>query len=534
MIKHIIRIAAVLTTCLLSQVAASQTPGTWTVGDQGAVWTTPSALPTGSAPADTSEPTLVALPGTETVARWTYSTGDQLYTSRCTGTQLNYYKNTTAGSCTKAGGGTILNMGEKKIRLTCGPATAKRKDNLLAFGTRYFGHGHQGYGAITWDENSTYTTLRTDPRSSCLGIILNASNYMEPVVEATTASGALMSVLAQDQAVYYTEGVQSDPNVATWIRRGMAWIWGSPPSDFNDTKRRAEYAAYGLTYPGTSTTPAGQFGIYCIDGDGVGATVIASARLGGATDKARFVKDQNGLDAFGGTCKSTAGGLATLTTDLGSPECWDRVNLTAVGARDHTRYAVAGVCPKTSGGGDWGRIPAGQVKNIYMTTGFSEYGSWRFSSDHMRMATTECPDPANPCNGVSGGNVPGTVGGVFYSRVSLSPCRSTGLDFCNLETLHADYTFAWHGPTFEIMERECLGLTVRGTAPTDGPAECNFGQMDRYTALQAIPPSGASFWTGGCVTSYDCNDSIPTKPRERFRVIEGQNAGTVILKHPGM
>jgi hypothetical protein len=226
--------------------------------------------------------------------------------------------------------------------------------------------------------------------------------------------------------------------------------------------------------------------------------------------------------------------LASLTSDLISPNCWDRTNLTALGARDHTRYGVNGRCPKTTGGVDWGRIPQGQVKNIYSTTGFSEYQNWRLSSDHMRMATTECPDAANPCNGTSGGNVPATVGGVFYSRVSLDPCRYAGLDFCNGATVHADYTFAWHGPTFEIMERECLGLTVRGVAPTDGPAECNFGQMDRNTALQSVPPAGASFWTGGCTTSFDCKDSIPSKPKERFGVIEGQNAGTAVLKHPGM
>jgi hypothetical protein len=529
-------LTALFATC--ATPALAQTPGTWTVGDQGAVWTTPSAKPTGSAPADSSEPALVALPNSETVARWTVSTGDQLYTSRCIGSTNAYYKNSSAGSCTLSGGGTILNMGEKKIRLTCGPATAKRKDNLLGYGIRYFGHGHQGYGAIDWDENSSYTTLRTDPKSSCVGIILNASNYMEPALEVVTTSGATMSVQAQDQAVYYVEGLQNEANTATWIRRGMAWLWGSPPSDYNDTKRRAEYAAASLSYPGTANTPAGVTGWYCIDGDGANVAVTSTYGVGGGTTNARFLKGPGGQDPWNGGCHSTAAGPATLVSDLLSPDCWDRTNLTAADARGHMRYASdpfgARICPKTSGGVDWGRIPQGEVKNLYRTTGFSEYGIWKFSSDHMRMATTECPDAANPCDGVSGGNVPATVGGVFYSRVSLSPCRSTGLDFCNGETLHADYTFAWHSPTFEIMERECLGLTVRGTAPTDGPAECNAGQMDRYTALAYSPPSGASVWTGGCTTNYECRDSIPTKPKERYAIIEGQNAGTVVLKHPGM
>ena len=514
---------------LIAMPAAAQTPGTWTVGDQGADWSVASALPTGSAPADAYEPALVALPSGETTARWSYSTGDQLYTNRCTGTG-NYYKNSSAGSCT-GGVGPLLNLGEKKIRLTCGPATAKRKDNLLAFGTRYFGHGHQGYGAISWDENSTYVTLRTDPRSSCLGIILNASNYMEPALVAMAGSGAMVSVLAQDQAVYYVEGTQDQANVATWIRRGMGWIWGSPPSDYNDTKRRAEYATASLSYPGSTTTPAGMLGWYCIDGDGVTAAVDSAYQIAGQTYKARFLKGPGGQDVFGGRCHSTTNGLAQLTSDLLSPDCWDRTNLTAVGARDHTRYSVGGRCPRTTGGVDYGRIPAGEVKNIYMTTGFSEYGGWSFTSDNMRMSTTECPDAAAPCDGISGGNVPATVGGVYYSRVSLSPCRSTGLDFCNGETLHADYTFAWHSPTFETMERECLGLTVRGTAPTDGPAECNFGQMDRSTALGSVPPAGASYWTGGCTTYFDCKDSIPSKPKERFGIIEGMNAGTAVLKH---
>ncbi len=529
-------VASVAALCAMPALA--QTPGQWTVGDQGANWSVDSTKPTGAAPADAYEPAEVPLPNGETEARWTYSIGDGLGTNRCTNGGGGFYVNKVRGpTCTQPDGTSIVLLGEKKIRLTCGPSTAKRKDNLLGYGIRYFGHGHQGYGQINWNENTSYATIRADPRSSCQGIILNASNYMEPALKTTVAkTGAKVSVLAQNQSVYYIEGDQDEPNESTWIRRGMGWLWGAPPSDFNDTKNRAAYAAGGLTYPGFGSAPAGFLGWNCTDGDGVRAYPKAEYGLENGAPNARFFRGPGGVDAFEGRCKATANGPAHLQSDLVSPNCWDRTNLMAADARSHVKYSARGngreaVCPKTNAGVDWARIPQGQAKNEYVTTGFGDYGQWTLTSDNMRMPTTECPDATQPCDGVSGGNVPATINGVYYSRVSLSPCRSTGLDFCGGETVHADYTFGWHSSSFELMERECLGITVRGVASVDGPAECNNGVMSRYKALSNNPPVGASFWSGGCVANFDCRDSVPSKPKERYAIIEGDKAGNVTIQH---
>ena len=173
----------------------------WTVGDQGVNWNVLSTKPpNAAAPADAYEAPDPGLPAGVTESDWLVSTGDQLTSTRGSG---NFYVNSTDG--------------ERKIRTTCEPATVKQKDNILAFGQAVSTHAHQGYGSVTWDENTTYATLRADPVSTCAGALLNASNYMEPAMLTTLSSGLKVAVRAQDQANYYVEGVQSDPNEDTWL-----------------------------------------------------------------------------------------------------------------------------------------------------------------------------------------------------------------------------------------------------------------------------------------------------------------------------
>lgn len=491
------------------------------MGDQGVNWTTPSSNPTGSAPADAYEPADIALPGGVAESDWKLSIGDQ-QGDGASGAQF------------------VVETGrEKKLRFSCEPTLVKIKDNILGKGVKKFGHPHMGFGLVDWDENTTFQTARASPRSTCAGGPLNGSNYMEPAFLAELASGAIVAVLPQDQINYYILGEQGEANYATWLRAGMQFLIGPNPKDMNDTKRRAQYVAGGRSYPGGVNYGSGQLGYYCVRFDGTQASVVGDARMeitpgNYIAGKARYLRGPSGEDPFNGGCYGTEAEPATLAANLLAPGCWDRHNLTAPDGRSHFYYPAdpygAKVCPKTTAGVDYGHVPELEVKNFYLTTGFADYGAWYLESDRMRVATTECPDATAPCDGASGGNVPGTVDGVSYSRVSISPCRSTGLDFCNGETLHADYTFGWKVSIFDTAQRECLGISVRGVAPTDGPAECNTNLLDRYHELRynTVPEGSMRDWIDrGCTTVSACKNSTPSNPVGRYMTIPGYEPGVV-------
>jgi len=512
MIRRLFLVAAL---AIVSTPALAQQ---WTVGDQGAVWTTPGDPTTvmGSAPADAYEPAEVALPAGVNLTDWLISTGDQLTTDKV-GNPKSYYKSLTDG--------------ERKIRITCEPSTLKTKDNILGKGISLFGHPHQGYGMVNWDENTDYTSARNNPSSTCAGGPLNATNYMEPALLKPLANGLIVSVLAQDQADYYVEGNQSDPNVDTWLRRGMQFVVGSNPKNFNDTARRAAYAAGGLLYPGSPVSPAGVNGWYCVLANGSTAPVTdTTAQMQGdsgvhKTGNSRYLRGPNGEDPWGGGCTGTDAAPASMTTDILAPGCWDRYNLTAPDGRGHLWYqarksdnSVVGACPKTTAGGSYARVPRLEVKNIFTTTGFADYGTWYFMSDRTDYAQTV----TSGCT-----NDPTT----HADSCSISPCRSTGPYFCNGETEHADYTLGWDTTdAFDQMERECLGITVRGIAPTDGPAECNASQVDRYHGLK-YGTSPNPLYSGGCTVILSCKDSVPTKPLERYILVPEMTQGSVTIEH---
>jgi len=505
-------------------ISAPATAQEWTVGDQGINWSVLSTKPVGAAPADAYEPAEPPLPTGVVKSEWLVETSDQLQVWSV-GDPKNTPYLVGADSAAKA----VL---EKKIRITCEPALpAKRKDNILGYGVPSFGHIHLGTGAIDWDENSDYTSLRLNPTSSCSGGPLNATNYMEPaLLTSSPKTGAEVVVLPQSQSFYYIEGDQDEPNEDTWLRRGMQFILGTNPMNYNDAARRAIYDASGFEYPGSPDTPAGFTGYYCIAGDGTHATVAAGHRMkSGAgiesTGDARYLKGPSGEDPFAGTCTGTEESPAELVATLTAPECWDRTNLTSPDGRGHFWYrarkpdnSVKDACPTTASGEDYGRVPQLTVKNIYETTGFAEYGTWYLGSDRMPASMTVTAGCTND---------PETQG----DPCSLDPCRQIGPYFCNGSTLHADYTFGWETTdVFDQMERECLGIPVRGIAPTTGPAECNASQVDRYHVLE-YGPSPDPAWTGGCTNILGCHDSTPSKPLERYHVVPDEAAGDVTIEH---
>ncbi len=517
-------LAAVLTTAPAS--AQSWNPG---ASDPGANWSVLSSKPTtGTFPADAFEPADQPLPDGVVESDWVISTGDAL------GIGYNVDPDITSGA-----------EFERKIRIACEPAGAARlKDNILGYGVKRFGHPHQGYGSFDWNEISTYQTLRAAPRSNCSGGPMNASNYMEPAALKQLPNGAIVSVLADDQVNYYSQGNQSDPLDFSYVRAGTAFIMGARPTDFNDTRTRAELAAAGRAYPGGARTFAGSGGYSCsIATVGNGRTGVPvtyepaqKSNQNGTLDttKALFLRGPGGEDPFGGACVQNQYGFAEISNGINAPECWYAGSLTSPDGRAHFRHQSDGQCPTTLAGADFVKVPSLFVSNRFATTGFSDYGSWYFGTDRLRVSTTECPDAAAPCDGSSGGNDPATVNGVYYSRVSISACRSVGLDFCNMETMHADWTYGHKRSVFDAMQRNCLGSIVRGVASTQSAngAECGTHQMDRYNRLlYGAVPSGQRTWTKGCAALGECLISTPDRPLERYATVPDMSSGTVHIGH---
>jgi hypothetical protein len=499
-------------------VAAPAAAQVWTVGNQGADWSVPSSKPTGAAPADAFEPPVIALPDGVVESEWLVTVPDQLTNDRASG--LGFVKPTNPAT------------GEKKLRFTCEPSTVKIKDNIKGPGIKKFGHPHQGVGLIDWDENTNYLTARANPKSSCQGGPLVATNYMEPAFLKQMPNGATVSVLPQGQAVYYVRGTQADPNDMTWLRAGTGLIFGADPTNFNDAARRAAYQAAGYFYPGGLYTPAGMKGYTCQNGAGFAATAkpahaYVDAQGNVSTAFVRYLKGPNGEDPFNG-CSGTVQAPAAITSTLLAPGCWDRTNLTAVGGRDHFWHEAVKkldttevkVCPKTTSGVDYGLVPDVEIKNTYYTIGFTDYGSWWLDSDRMDPALTVTPGSAND---------PVTQG----DPASLSPCRQVGPYFCAGETLHADWFYGHHRPVFDKAQRECLGISVRGIPPVDGPAECNFGIFSRFQQLTNTAPAGKEIWFGGCSVFTACNNNaVPSAPiTQRYKPVPGYQEGTVTLKH---
>lgn len=457
-----------LTACLLllasvtgalaqSYDSGSEVTRDWPDGDLNETWGGPPIATGAAHPADTYEPAIYDENG-YTRSLWLSSS-----TSR--------YR---------------VNGAEDKQRLTCKPAFIKRADPILARGQYPALHDHTFFGAnnayvIANVENFDYQMGRDYPGSSCQGGPLNTTLYWESSVKDDRYDVSL-TVMPSDVNFYYQNLAHGDGAYTTRLRRNFRFIAGAVPSDFNDTARRAEYSAANLDYPGTTTEPAGFGGIGCYPtalGGNTAATVVSPHGLGGSTAVARYTKGPNGEDPWNGAC--TAGEIIII---VDAQECWDGTNLSSPNGRSHVAYSTrdgdnappAGTCPQ-----NYVKVPVFVTKTHYAHNGWTQdVQHWYKSSDRMRVATTECPDETEPCDGVSGGNVPATVGGVYYSRVSLDPCRASGLDFCNMATSHFDWWGSWDDTIMTIWERNCLGMTVYGTGGNS--ADCGTGSLTGCTS----------------------------------------------------
>lgn len=422
------------------------------------------APPTGSAPADTFEPADVADSG--------FTESDWIQTLDGTGWGIN----------------------SPKFRINCKPSKFFYGDPILAYGTPPpVVHKHQGIGNWNWDQNSTWTTLRASPGSSCGGGPLNGTLYWEPEVIKKLPSGLQVGIKPDVIDFYYVDLVGGG---MTWLRRDLAFILGTNPLDYNDTARRAEYAAQGYVYPGGPETPAGFQGWQCINDNLAPVTVSDQSAMRSPyidpqtgdyikLEYARHLRAPDGSDPFQGTCTS-----GTLILNLSAPECWDGHNLRAPDGRGHFAHAARVnnqvACPSMMVNGVrqyYRKVPALGVKSEFRHSGFSDYGQWYFSSDRLNPAST----PADTS--------------------SKDPCRRVGPWFCNGSTAHADWMGGWKTSIMDEWQLNCLAIPVRGATPPAQGNDCNDGRLSQFRKLKTGGPSPNSALTGGCTTILGCHDA---------------------------
>lgn len=475
-------------------VAQSWSHPNWTDGSVPArSWIEAPTIPTGTLPADTYEPAEASEAGI-TESQW-ITTDD--------GTQ-DYHQTGTF---------------ERKFRITCEHSTNKHIDPILYYNNPGpVGHRHQGNGWVNWTSTSSYTEIRGDPNSTCTGGPLNATNYWEPEM-LYVKNGVLVGIRPQAQTFYYINGIMSDPQLLTYLRRNFGFIGGVDPNNYNDTARRAEYSAAGFEYPGSTDTPAGFGGWQCFKNNGTVEVLVTREASKMKTpfyniptaQFARHLKAEDGSDPWGGNCTGSDSNHAVIIGNLTAPQCWDASNPRAPDGRGHTAYSsqkpgntFLNTCPDNHV-----HLPQLQSKEEFRTTGFNTgsmpYGDMYLSSDRMNPSNT----PGDP--------------------TSKDPCRQIGPYFCNGSTLHFDWIYGWNSDIADEWQRECLGITVRGVAPTNGPAECNTSKISKFRRLlaggQASPNTALS---GGCAVILNCTNAVPGNIELYNQPPAGQRGNTKI------
>lgn len=377
---------------------------------------------------------------------------------------------------------------EAKFRTEFTPCFTKRADPIVFRGQYPAGHPHTFFGAchpyvIAHVEDFDYEMGRTYLKTTSQGGPLNGSLYWEPSI-LDQRYGITLARIPAIATAYYTHN-SSEAAGTTRFRFGTAVIGGADPANYNDTARRAEYAAAGLEYPGSPDTPAGANGVQCFPialGTTVAAPVVLAHRQKTATGAtmattARYLVGPDHADPWDGAC--TAG---YIIINSQAPACQDPNNLTSPNGRDHFRYSTRDEDDSPG----VGQCPSNFVKIVHFATKVRlDHDGWvgdleylYLSSDRMRMATAECPDPTAPCDGTGLNNV----------VTSKSPCRSTGIDFCAFETNHFDLIVAWDTVEMKRWQARCGGVAIAGF--TAQVADCGSGGTDdsRSLLFGGVPP----------------------------------------------
>lgn len=471
-------------------------------------WSVDSTLPTGAAPADAYEPEDEADPIDDTP--WIITTdgsSDYLTDPIAAGRDL-----------------------ERKFRILCGAGAAKYLDPILFPGVAPpIGHRHEGIGNAAWSQNSTWTSLRASPSSSCSGGPLNGTIYWEPELLQDLPSGVTAGRKPSAATFYYVNGIIGQSQNLTWLRRNFRFIGGMDPNNFNDTARRAEYTAGGLEYPGSPSHSAGWGGWQCFAHDNLGGNAVTVTRTesmlqnrtgGNQSGYARHLKAADGSDPWGGNCTGSVASPGKLILNLTAADCWDGHNLGSPNGREHVAYMARSgdnvrtdVCPRVTVNGvvqQYRKVPKLQAKTEFWHSGPSDYTNLYFGSDRMNAPETAA-DPT-----------------------SFDECRRAGPYFCNGATAHFDWWNGWDSAVADEWQRECLGITVRGVAPTNGPAECNTSQTSKFRKMKYTGASPDPDMSAGCANiGASCWDPVPSKPLEMYNPIPAGTPVTGVLHSHG-
>jgi hypothetical protein len=364
-------------------------------------------------------------------------------------------------------------------------------DPIRNYGQPGASHCHTFFGNRYANAYSTYSSLRNKRSSTAAGGQLNATAYWRPCV-IVTRSSKQYAVKADFNVVYYNTISDTIAPTVQRIPRGFRYVFGYNMDDPDDTLQKKEIAVANAQ-PGTSgryvyrvAAPQGVVGWRCVT----------------TGDFSPYLKTTGGADPFaslpGGTCTS---GQIQMT--IIASECWDGVNLWSPGGYLHLRQTIIDnlasgdklICPN-----GWYRLPQLQIIFTFTEAGFSDYGTWRLSSDDMAATKLN--------------SLPTCTTG--YAN---APCNDGGgtRTVENGKSFHTDWLGGWDDTTMVTWQTNCLGI-LGGS-----PHQCEPSVISSTEALNYGPlPDGTTIVT---------TSTIGTGSTANMFLTSGTHKGPATIHH---
>ncbi len=339
--------------------------------------------------------------------------------------------------------------GEAKFRTHCNYSHHLADDPIIYPGKPGASHLHTFYGNTMTNAGSTYETMRTQGGSTCGGGPINRSAYWHPAVLKDNALGDGKTMIVKpDFAIVYYNALVRDIATITRFPRGFSFVFGFDPADPKNKKVTTEAEAANKTGKGHI------YGSYRASGNGfvgwrcetTNGAVAASPVPGSALQP--YLRNADGTATLNCLVTERIGAV------IGSPQCWDGVNLSSPDGRSHVRYMIKenntgiGVCPI-----GWYRLVTIEMSVWFSHKGKDDYKRWYLSSD--RMADHH--------------------------------------QFLNGQSFHADWFGAWDYFIMSIWMRNCNGLTFDGKSSK--PHSCidtQFGDGKAGIVQSAAPDRSRS------------------------------------------